>query len=168
MANSAGKIFQKYRRCWFSVSCIVRFSNISWMSSPPPFLFPQGRGKFQYLSEKNTLPCLGHCKFFVVFFYLQLTLCTHMEKNFSRTRYPFYFSQTFTKYIRESSFKSLGDPFAHRQLHSPQFVMLCGGSSCYFWVLVWSDVINYLQLILTQPLVRRKHWTLPGDGFRSD
>lgn len=111
---------------------IVRFSNISWMSSPPPFLFPQGRGKFQYLSEKNTLPCLGHCKFFVVFFYLQLTLCTHMEKNFSRTRYPFYFSQTFTKYIRESSFKSLGDPFAHRQLHSPQFVMLCGGSSCYF------------------------------------
>ena len=34
--------YSKKPGSWLNVSCIIHFCNISWMSSPPPFAFPQG------------------------------------------------------------------------------------------------------------------------------
>lgn len=75
---------------------------------------------------------------------------------------------TLTHYNRYMPSLKACDHFAYGQLHSPHFVMLCKGLGNHFWVVVLPSMMNYLQLILTQTLVRRRKYSaLAGDGFSS-
>lgn len=139
------------------------------MSSPPPISFPQGGNivmrwaLFQSLPEKNILLCFGHW----LLCFLDLLLAPYTQVDKLQNTLSFLFPSNTHLHIWVF-FKKPGDQFTYSQLHSPHFLVLCGGSGSHFWVLVLSNLINHLQLILTQPLIRRKkHYALLGYGFSS-
>lgn len=148
-----------YSRKLLSWSCIIHFSDIPETFSPPPFFFPQGRNiamlwvLFQHFEEKKNNTSLPWALISLFFWLTTRSLHPRGETFLQNTLSFLFLTLTHSWCIWASPSKSICDRFTYSQLHRLHFVMLSVGSGNHFWVLVFSNLMNYLQLILTQPLI---------------
>lgn len=136
-----------------NVSCIIHFSDISWVSSALPFhSHREGRLwcslPYFSLSQKKIHSALGH--WWLCFLALEPTPYSQVQKVSSRTHYPLSHKHSFIIIYAWVFCEKPWWSFHLQPVHSPHFVVVCGGSGSHIWVLVLPNVRNYSQLILTQ------------------